>query len=395
MSKPLDGLRVIDLTRVLAGPFCTMLLADMGADVVKVENPKGGDDSRAYGPYKNGISAYYMGLNRSKRSVTLNLKEERGREILKKLVAGADVLVENYKPGTMAKLGLNYEILHEVNPKLIYAASSGFGQYGPYSSKAAYDLIVQGLSGFMSITGFDAAHPTKAGSSIADVFAGVFTAIGILAALEHRRKTGEGQMVDVAMLDCMIATLENAVAFYDCTGKSPEPIGNVHRSICPFATFPTADGQVNICAGNDDLWARLCKVLGMEEYISDERFIDNISRLHNFKELFPIMSEYTTKKTTDEWTQALEAVKVPCGAIMDMEHVFTDPQVKAREMIVELMHPEAGRLLVPGVPIKFSETPASIQSPAPALGEHNAEVFGGELGLGSEELERLKADGVI
>lgn len=395
MAKPLDGLRVIDLTRVLAGPFSTMIMADMGADVIKVENPRGGDDSRAFGPYKNGQSAYYMGLNRSKRSVTLNLKEEQGKEILKKLVKSADILVENYKPGTMKKLGLDYEELKKINPGLIYAASSGFGQTGPYSARAAYDLIVQGMSGFMSITGFDAAHPVKAGSSIADIFAGVFTAIGILSALQHRNKTGQGQMVDVAMLDCMVATLENAVATFDCAGKPPEPIGNVHRSIAPFASFPTADGQVNVCAGNDELWRRFCEVIGMAEYALDERFSDNRRRVENFGELSEIIAEHTRKKTTAEWTAALDAVKVPCGAILNVEQVVNDPQVKAREMIVELTHPEAGKIIVPGVPIKFSETPASIKGPAPALGEHNAEIYGGLLGITAEGLERLKKDGVI
>lgn len=395
MPKPLDGLRVIDLTRVLAGPFCTMLLADMGADVIKIENPDGGDDSRAFGPYKQGLSAYYMGLNRSKRSVTLNLKNEKAKEMLKSLVRDADVVVENFKPGTMNKLGLSYEVLREVNPKIIYAASSGFGQTGPYSPRAAYDLIIQGMSGFMSITGFDADNPVKAGSSIADIFAGVFTTIGILAALEHRRKTGAGQMVDVAMLDCMVATLENALATFDCTGKSPEPIGNVHRSIAPFASFRTADGQVNVCAGNDDLWRRFCEAIGMENYVSDPRFADNKVRVANFGELAPLINERMEGKTTAEWTAILDAVKVPCGPIMNLQQVVADPHIQARNMIVELMHPVVGKLLVPGVPIKFSETPASISSAAPALGEHNEEVFGQLLGMSGAEIAELKEKGAI
>lgn len=395
MSKPLDGLRVVDLTRVLAGPFCTMLLADMGADVIKVENPIGGDDSRAFGPYKEGLSAYYMGLNRSKRSVTLNLKDEKAKEMLKALVRDADIVVENFKPGTMNKLELGYEVLREVNPRIIYAATSGFGQTGPYSSKAAYDLIIQGMSGFMSITGFDKDHPVKSGSSIADIFAGVFTTIGILAALEHRRKTGKGQMVDVAMLDCMVATLENALATYDCTGKSPEPIGNVHRSIAPFASFTTADGQVNVCAGNDELWRRFCEVIGMEEYVSDPRFADNKARVANFHELAPLINERMAKRGTGEWTAALDAVKVPCGPIMDMEQVVNDPHIQARNMIVDLAHPLVGHLLVPGVPIKFSESPASISCAAPGLGEHNKEIFTEFLGMTEEEIDELKQKGTI
>lgn len=395
MSKPLDGLRVIDLTRVLAGPYCTMLLADMGADVIKIENPVGGDDSRAFGPYKRGLSAYYMGLNRSKRSVTLNLKDEKGKEMLKSLVRGADVVVENYKPGTMDKLGLGYEVLRDINPKIIYAASSGFGQTGPYSSKAAYDLIIQGMSGFMSITGFDKEHPVKAGSSIADIFAGVFTAIGILSALEYRRRTGVGQMVDVAMLDCMVSTLENALATYDCTGESPEPIGNVHRSISPFASFTTADGQVNVCAGNDELWRRFCEVIGLQEYASDPRFADNKSRVANFGELKPLINEQMMKKNTAEWTVALDAVKVPCGPIMNIAQVMNDPHVQSRDMVVSLTHPVAGRLLVPGVPIKFSESPAAIKCAAPELGEHNKEVYTELLGMSEAEIDELKKKGTI
>ena len=395
MAKPLEGLKVIDLTRVLAGPFSTMLLADMGADVIKIENPNGGDDSRAFGPFKNGLSAYYISLNRSKRGVTLNLKEERGKELLKKLVKKADILVENYKPGTMKKLGLDYDMLKTINPRLIYAASSGFGQTGPYSSRAAYDLILQGMSGFMSITGFDTEHPVKAGSSIADIFAGVFTTIGILSALEHRHKTGQGQMVDIAMMDCMIATLENAIATFDCTKKAPHPIGNVHRSIAPFATFPTSDGFVNVCAGNEELWRKFCETIGMKGFAADERFAGNKARIENFGELSKIIAEHTTKRKTAEWIEALDEVKVPCGPIMDIEQVVNDPQVKARNMIVEMEHPEAGKFIVPGVPIRFSETQASIKSFAPSLGEHNFEVYGQELGLSREEIEKLQTDGII
>ena len=395
MAKPLDGLKVIDFTRVLAGPFSTMLLADMGADVIKVESPKGGDDSRAFGPFKNGQSIYYLGLNRSKRSVTMNLKEERAKEMVKKMVKNADVLVENFKPGTMEKLGLGYDTLKVLNPRLIYASSSGFGQTGPYSSKAAYDLIVQGMSGFMSITGFDAEHPVKAGPSIADVLAGIYTALGILAALEHRNKTGQGQHVDVAMLDCLISTLENAVAVFGCTQKSPPPVGNVHRSIAPFATFPTSDGLVNVCAGNDELWRKFCDVAEMQEYATDERFVSNGARVQNFGELAKIISERTSKRTTADWMKALDAAQVPCGPIMNIEQVVNNPQVKARNMIMEMDHPEAGKFLAVGPPVKFSETPAAVTSLAPSLGEHNFEIYEKELGLSRDEIETLRKDGVI
>lgn len=395
MAKPLEGILVVDLTRVLAGPFCTMLMADMGADVIKVENPKTGDDSRAFTPFKNGVSAYFMGLNRSKRSITINLKEPEGKELLKKLVTQADVLVENYKPGTMEKLGLSYATLKEINPRLVYAAISGFGQTGPYSAKAAYDLIIQGMSGFMSITGMDAAHPLKSGSSIADIFAGIFAVTGILAALRHRDKTGEGQMVDVAMLDCMISVLENALACYDSTGISPEPIGNGHRSISPFSAFTTSDGFINICAGNDDLWRRLCEVIGMEKYITDERFVNNRGRVENFPALAELANERLFRRTTAEWREALDAAKVPCGPIMNIEQVVSDPQVKDREMVIKQTHPEAGDLTIPGVPVKFSVTPASISSPAPLLGEHTNDILETLLGLKESEIAILKDKKVI
>ena len=395
MTKPLDGLRVVDLTRVLAGPFATMMLADMGADVIKVENPKGGDDSRAFAPFKNGISAYYMGLNRSKRSVTLNLKTERGKEMLKDMVRQADVLVENFKPGTMEKLGLGYDVLRSINPRLIYAASSGFGQYGPYSPLPAYDLIVQGMSGFMSITGFDEEHPVKAGSSIADIFAGVFTVIGILSALHSREKTGWGQMVDVAMLDCMVAILENAIASYDCTGLSPKPIGNAHRSIAPFATFYTSDGMVNVSVGNNELWKRFCDTVGLETLAGDERFSENSERIANLKELSELVQAKMSGRTTAEWVDLLRGVNVPCGPINNVEQVLNDAHVLARDMVVKMRHPQAGELTVPGVPIKFSETPASIACPAPALGEHNDEVYKKMLGLSQAEIASLREEGVI
>ena len=395
MTKPLEGLRILDLTRVLAGPYATMMLADMGAEVIKIENPKGGDDSRAFAPFKNDESAYFISLNRNKKSVTLNLKTERGKEILKKLVKHADVLVENYKPGTMKKLGLDYEVLREINPALIYAASSGFGQTGPYSSRPAYDLIIQGMGGLMSITGFDAEHPVKVGSSVADIFSGIFTTIGILSALESRRKTGRGQLVDVAMLDCLVATLENAVARYECTGKSPVPIGNAHPSISPFATFQSKDGFINIAVGNDVLWGRFCEVADLLAYKDDERFVSNKGRVQNWEDLKGVIAPAMLAKTTSEWMDILGKAQIPAGPIYNIEQVLNDPQVLAREMIVEMDHPVAGKVRVPGVPIKFSDTPASVDTPAPALGEHTAEIYGKYLGLTADQIEELKKEGTL
>ena len=395
MTKPLDGLRVLDLTRVLAGPYATMMLADMGAEVIKIENPQGGDDSRAFAPFKNKESAYFISLNRSKKSVTLNLKNPKAKQMLKDMVKQADILVENYKPGAMKKLGLDYEVLREINPRLIYAASSGFGQTGPYSSRPAYDLIVQGMGGLMSITGFDAEHPVKVGSSVADIFVGIFTTIGILAALESRRKTGRGQMVDVAMLDCLVATLENALARYECTGISPVPIGNAHPSIAPFATLPTAKGFINVAVGNDVLWGRFCDICNVSEIKEDARFVDNRNRVANWNELKPILESVFHKKTTEEWMTLLGDAQIPVGPIYNIEQVVNDPQIKAREMIVNMEHPIAGSMRVPGFPIKFSDTPAGISSVAPLLGEHTAEIFGKYLSLSEEQIASLKEEGVL
>lgn len=393
--KPLEGLVVLDMTRVLAGPFAAMMFADMGAEVIKIERPDGGDDTRAYPPFQNGESAYFMSLNRGKRSVTLNLKHEKGKEILKSLARKCDILIENFKPGTMDKLGVGYEVLSKENPRLIYAASSGFGQTGPYSSRPAYDLIIQGMGGMMSVTGPDEHTPTKVGSSVADIFAGLFATIGILAAVNSRMRTGRGQLVDVAMLDSMVAVLENAVSRYLVSGEVPHPIGNKHPSIAPFSTLATSDGAMNVAVGNDEIWRRLCGVLEMKEFEKDPRFADNASRVANFDELKAILEERTGKNTTDHWLAELEKVSVPSGPINDIARVVNDPQVLARKMIVEVLHPVAGLMKIPGVPIKFSGTPAEVEAPAPLLGEHTEKILSSYLGLSDAEIADLRKDGVI
>lgn len=392
---PLDGIIVIDMTRVLAGPYCSMMLADMGATVIKVERPEGGDDARAYTPFVKGESAYFMSINRGKKSITLNLKSERGREILTDLVRKADILVENFKPGVMAKLGISYEELSKHNSRLIYAASSGFGQNGPYSARPAYDLIIQGMGGLMSITGPNPETPSKVGSSVADIFAGMFTAIGILAALHAREKTGRGQMVDVGMLDCMVAILENAIARFAATGKDPVPIGNAHPSICPFATVTTSDGAINIACGNDDLWKKFCRLAGIEDLAEDARFKTNGDRVKHWLDLQKMINAAMKKKTTDAWMAILQPGGIPCGPINTISKVMEDPHLLARKMIVEVMHPVAGLMKIPGVPIKFSETLSEVRGPAPVLGEHTASVLGEMLGIGLVEIESLKAQQVI
>jgi len=393
--KALEGIRVLDFTRVLAGPFCTMVLADLGAEVVKVERPGVGDDSRAFGPFIGQESAYFMSINRNKKSITLNLKDQRAVEIVKKMIPHFDVVVENFRPGVMDRLGLGYESLKELNPRLIYASSSGFGHTGPYSQLPAYDLIVQGMGGIMSITGPDEQHPTKVGSSIADIFAGVFCAIGILAALNHREKTGEGQKVDVSMLDCQVAILENAISRYFVTGKIPTPIGNRHPSIAPFATFKTQDGFINIAIGNDFIWNRFCNLVGRPELAEDSRFISNEARNNNWEELEPILEEIMAKDNTAAWIEKLRSVGVPCGPINNIEQLVNDPQVLEREMIVEVEHPVAGNLKMPGCPIKMSKTPGKIEKPAPLLGGDNEEILTRFAGLSKEELKTLQEEEVI
>ncbi len=395
MASPLNGIKVLDLTRVLAGPYATMLLGDLGAEVIKIEQPGTGDESRNFGPFKNGFSLYFMSVNRGKRSVTLNLKTERGRAIFKELLNQTDILVENFRPGTMEKLGLDYGTLKSEYPSLIYAACSGFGQTGPYAQQGAYDMIIQGMGGIISITGEPDGPPVRVGTSISDITAALFTTIGILSALHHRNQTGNGQFVDVAMLDSLVAVLENAVVRYFATGEAPKPLGARHPAITPFEAFASADGHVIIALGNDTLWAKFCEHVGRQELISDKRFRTNADRTENHDQLFPILSEIMSQRTTDDWIDTLGNIGVPCGPINAMDKVVTHPQVEAREMITRVAHQITGEVEVPGVPIKLSETPGSVNAPAPSLGEHTIEVLTGLLGIPPDEVEKLRQDGII
>ncbi|MGO1368145.1 CaiB/BaiF CoA transferase family protein [Senegalia sp. (in: firmicutes)] len=395
MAQALENIKVLDLTRVLAGPYATMILGDMGAEIIKIERPGVGDDSRAFGPYENGESAYFMSLNRNKKSITMNLKKDETKKMFLEMVKQVDIVVENYRPGTMEKLGLGYEKLKEVNPKLIYAAASGFGHTGPYSTRPAYDAIVQAMGGIMSITGEKGGKPVRVGPSIGDITAGLFTSIGILAALNYRNETGKGQKVDVAMLDGQVAILENAIARYFVNGESPKPAGNVHNSIFPFEPFDTKDGEIMVAAGNDALWAKLCNELELSELIEDARFKTNPLRGENYDEMRPLLAEKFKLKTTQQWYETLTKAGIPNGPINDIEDVVNDPQVLEREMIVEVNHKKAGKTKVPGVPIKMSETQGEIKTPAPLLGEHNEEVLKEYLNLSKEEVEALKEKGII
>lgn len=395
MAGPLDGMKVLDLTRVLAGPYATMLLGDLGAEVIKIEQPGTGDESRNFGPFKNGFSLYFVSVNRGKQSVTLNLKTERGQAILKQLLKQTDILVENFRPGTMKKLGLDYDTLKGEHPSLIYAACSGFGQTGPYAQQGAYDMIIQGMGGIISITGEPDGPPVRVGTSISDITAALFTTIGVLSALHHRNRTGSGQFVDVAMLDSLVAVLENAVVRYFATGEAPKPLGARHPAITPFEAFASADGHVIIALGNDTLWAKFCEHVDRHELISDERFRTNADRTENHSELFPILSEIMSQRPTDDWIDALGAIGVPCGPINAMDKVVSHPQVQAREMITRIAHDITGEVEVPGVPIKLSETPGNVDAPAPSLGEHTTKVLTDLLKMSADEVEQLRRDGVI
>jgi len=396
MPKPFEGIKVLDLTRVLAGPFCTMILSDLGAEVIKVEIPKIGDDSRSFGPFKNEQSLYFLSLNRAKKSITLNLKTAEGKTIFKDLVKEFDILVENYRPGTMEKLGIGYGVLKKINPKIIYAATSGFGHTGPDSHKPAYDLLAQASGGIMSITGWPDAPPTRVGMSTGDITAGMFTAIGINAALYHREKTGEGQKVDVAMLDSQVAILENALARYQVEGVSPTPLGNRHPTLSPFQAFMAEDDYFVLAIGNDSLWQKFCITVDKEEWITDDRFTTNTARNKNLKVLIPMLNKLFLTKKAIEWIEIFEESGVPCGPINTIEKVMNDNQIQARNMIVEVDDEKVGFIKIAGNPIKMTSIPEEKKlNPVPKLSEHTSEVLGKYLGFDEEKLRQLADDGVI
>ncbi|PID82409.1 MAG: carnitine dehydratase [Clostridiales bacterium] len=391
---PLDGIKVIDMTRVLAGPFCTMILADMGAEVIKIERPLIGDDSRAFGPFIGEESAYFMSINRNKKSITLNLKEQKAIDILKELVKQSDVIVENFRPGTMEKLGIGYSVLKKINEKIIYASASGFGQTGPYSRRPAYDGVVQAMGGIMSITGQKGGKATRVGPSIGDITAGLYTTIGILMALYEREKSGNGQMVDVAMLDCQVSILENALARYFSTGVSPVPSGNKHNSIVPFEPFETNDGEIMIAAGNDRLFKTLAKLIGRDDLSTNPKFETNPKRNENYDELREIIETQTKTNSVDYWYKLLTEAGVPCGPINNIERLVNDEQVNFREMILDIVHPVAGNTRIPGLPIKMSRTKGAIKKAAPILGCDTTDVLK-SLGYSKDEIKTFSEQKII
>lgn len=373
---PLSGITVVDLTRVLAGPYCTMVLLDLGARVIKVEPPKVGDDARAFGPFLKGKSAYFMSLNRGKESIALDLKNAEDKAILHDLLARADVLVENYRPGTMEKLGLGWDALHAKYPKLIYAAASGFGHSGPYSKRAAYDMVVQGMGGLMSVTGHPGGPPTRVGTSIGDITAGLFTAIGISSALFDRTRTGTGVKIDVAMLDCQIAILENAIARYFSTGQVPGPLGARHPSITPFEAFKAKDGHLIVAAGNDALFAKLCEALGRADLARNPLFLTNATRTDHAAALRDEIEQALAGKTVAEWLDILDRAGVPSGPINDVKQALEDPQIAARNMVVAVDDKDVGTLRMAGNPIKSSGyADPTTRGPVPDLDGDRARIL--------------------
>lgn len=356
-AGPLTGLTVLDMTRVLAGPYCTMILVDLGARVIKIETPGSGDDARGYGPFLKGKSAYFMSLNRGKESIALDLKNKEDCAIFEHLMAKSDILIENYRAGTLAKLGYGWEALHQRYPRLIYAATLGFGQTGPYAKRAAYDMVVQAMGGVMSITGHPGGPPTRVGTSVGDITAGLFTAIGINAALYHRAQTGQGMMIDVGMLDCQIAIFENAIARYVTTGQVPGPLGARHPSITPFEAFATQDGHIVIAAGNQALFVKLCDMLGRPDLVQNPLFVSNDLRTKHHDALKAEIEMVTREATTEALLARLEKSGVPAGPINSVDRALADPQVVARNMVVSLTDPVAGELRLAGNPIKLSAFP--------------------------------------
>ena len=376
MNGPLKDLLVVDLTRVLVGPYCTMILSDLGARVIKIEAPEIGDDSRKFGPFVKDYSAYFMSLNRGKESIALNLKNEDDKKIFEKILAKADILVENFKPGTLEKWGFGWKQVSKKYPKLIYASASGFGQTGPLKELPAYDMVVQGMGGLMSVTGQPNSEPTRVGTSIGDITAGLFTAIGINAALYDRQKTGKGMYIDVSMLDCQIAILENAIARYLSKNEIPKPMGSRHPSIAPFEAFKTKDSYIIIAAGNDKLFENLCNALDLKDLIMDEKYKSNSSRSENMNELKKILEEKLIYKTTNEWVKNLESLKIPCGPIFNIKEAVENPQVEARNMIVKAYHKVIGDFKLAGNPIKMSTyEDEKTRGDIPDLDEHREKII--------------------
>ncbi|MDH3944468.1 MAG: CoA transferase [Anaerolineae bacterium] len=397
MSKDaLGDIRILDLSRVLAGPYCSMLLGDYGAEVIKIEARERGDDTRQWGPpWVEGESAYFQSVNRNKKSLTLDLKSEAGREVLIDLVKESDVLIENFKVGTMKRLGLSYEELREVNPALIYCSISGYGQDGPYRDRPGYDFVIQAEGGIMSITGPAEGEPHKVGVAIVDITAGLFASSAILAALHHRERTGEGQYIDIALLDSQVAWLANVAQNYLASGEVPKRYGNAHPNIVPYEVFPTLDGHVAVGIGNDRQYECFCRVAGCEELWEDARFQSNPGRVEHRIELILELRKVFSQKGSAEWLDLLKTEKIPSAPINSIDEVLNDPQVRSREMVQSVRHEKIGEIKLVGPVAKLSKTPAKIQAAPPTLGEHNGHVLSDLLGYSKERIKKLSQTRVV
>ncbi|MFN6253279.1 MAG: CaiB/BaiF CoA transferase family protein [Acetobacteraceae bacterium] len=395
---PLSGLRVLDLTRVLAGPTCTQMLGDLGAEVIKIERPEAGDDTRGFAPPfvpNTKESAYFVGVNRNKKSVTLDIAKPEGQAIILKLLEHCDILVENFKVGALAKYGLGYEQLAKTHPRLIYCSITGFGQTGPYAPRPGYDALIQAMGGVMSLTGEPNGSPQKVGVPVADLFAGLYGCIGILAAVNHRNSTGQGQQIDIGMLDTHVAWLANQGMNYLATGENPPRLGNQHPNIAPYQEFPTKDGYIILAVGNDPTFERFCKAFGQEALLADPRFATNPIRVQNRQLVTDTLTPVMKSKTTAEWIDALEALKIGCGPINTLEQVFADPHVQAREMVVEMAHGSGETVKVIANPVKLSATPPSYRSAPPVLGEHTQDVLTAVLKMSASDIAALKEKGIV
>lgn len=379
MTGALEEIKVLDLSRVLAGPYCTMILGDLGAEVIKVEAPGGSDETRAWGPpFQKDVSAYYLSTNRNKKSITIDLKTETGVEKIKELVRQSDVVVHNFKTGTMERFGLDYNVLEKINPQLVYCSITGFGETGPYKDLPGYDFIIQAMSGLMSINGDEKSGPVKFGVAITDILTGLYACIGIQGALLERTTSGEGQKIDISLYDTAVSSLVNIGSNYLMSGKIPEQLGNQHANIVPYQAFSTLDGELVIAVGNDKQFKALCTILGKPEYSSDEKFITNKARVKHRSSLIPLLQKVFLTQSTNYWQGRCQENNIPCGPIQTIDKVVEDPQLRARSMFLSTEHPIAGKVHMVGSPLKLSKTPITLRHHPPSAGEHNKEILGDE-----------------
>jgi crotonobetainyl-CoA:carnitine CoA-transferase CaiB-like acyl-CoA transferase len=393
---PLSGIRILDLSRILAGPYTTMILGDLGAEVIKVERPKVGDDTRTWGPpFAGGESAYYLCCNRNKKSITIDLKHERGAELVREFVKVSDVLIENFTPGLMKKFGLDYDALHTINPRLIYASITAYGQDGPYRDRPGYDMVLSAVGGLMWITGEPGRPSVKVGVAITDVVTGVYMAGAIMASLIWRQRSGKGQYIDLSLLDAQASSLANIGSSYLVAGKEAQHWGTAHESIVPYQVFDTKDLPIAIAVANQKLWITFCNLVGRQEWLDDPRFETNPKRVENREILLPLVAEVMKTKGVDEWMELFVEASVPCGPVNTMERLFHDPQLLHRGMVVEVPHPTIGTLKLAGIPVKYSDTPPAVRMPPPLLGEHTDQILTDVLGYGPQQIDDLRRDEVI